>query len=55
MHECVLHAADEADARLKAEASLAELADVQEYDFDRTGTSVRVRVITSALSLDDDF
>jgi hypothetical protein len=47
-----LHAADEADARSMAEASLAKHP---EFDFDRTGTTVRVRVITFPLSLDDDY
>jgi hypothetical protein len=47
-----LHAADEADARSRAEASLAKHP---EHDFDRTGTTVRVRVITFPLSLDDDY
>jgi hypothetical protein len=47
-----LHAADEADARSRAEASLAKHP---EYGFDRTGTTVRVRVITFPLGLDDDY
>jgi hypothetical protein len=47
-----LHAADEADARLRAEAHFAEHP---ELDFDRTGTTVRVRVITFPLSPDDDY
>ena len=47
-----LHAADEADARSRAESSLAEHP---EFDFDRAGTTVRVRVITFPLSLDDDY
>jgi hypothetical protein len=47
-----IHAADEADARSRAESSLAEHP---EYDFDRTGTTIRVRVITFPLSLDDDY
>ena len=50
-----LHAADETDARLRAEASLAELADIQKFDFDRAGTTVRVDVITSSLNLNDDY
>jgi hypothetical protein len=47
-----LHAANEADALSRAEASLAEHP---EHDFDRTGTTVRVRVITFPLSLDDGY
>jgi hypothetical protein len=47
-----LHAADEADARSRAEASFAKHPD---HDFDRTGTTVRVRIITFPLSLDDDY
>jgi hypothetical protein len=47
-----LHAADEADARSRAEASLAKHP---EHDFDRTGTTVRVRAIAFPLSLDDDY
>jgi hypothetical protein len=44
-----LHAAD---ARSRAEA----LLDAQpETDFDRTGTTVRVRVITFPISRDDDY
>jgi hypothetical protein len=35
-----LHAADEADARSRAEAFLATQP---QYDFDRTGTTVQVR------------
>jgi hypothetical protein len=46
-----LHAADEADARSKAEASFVEHP---EHDFDRTRTTVLVRVITFPVSLDDD-
>ena len=53
IHTCSLHAADEADARSRAEAALAGLADIP--DFDRAGTTVRVRVITFPLSLDDDY
>jgi hypothetical protein len=45
-----LHAAN--DALSRAEASLAEHP---EHDFDRTGTTVRVRVITFPLSLDDAY
>jgi hypothetical protein len=47
-----LHAANEADALSRAEASLAEHP---EHDFDRTGTTVPVRVITFPLSLDDGY
>jgi hypothetical protein len=47
-----LHAANEADAPSRAEASLAEHP---EHDFDRTGTTVRVRVFTFPLSLDDGY
>jgi hypothetical protein len=55
IHTCALHAADEADARSRAEAMLAGPADIPEYSFDRAGTTVRVRVITFPLSLDDDY
>jgi hypothetical protein len=48
-----LHAADEADARSKAEISLTE--GHPEQDFDRTGTTVRVRAITFPLSADGDY
>jgi hypothetical protein len=48
----VLHAADEIDARSKAET---DLADHPEYDFDPSGTTVRVRVITFPLNLNDDY
>lgn len=51
IHTCALHAADEADARSKAEVILA---DIPECDFDRAGTTVRVRIITFPLSLNDD-
>jgi hypothetical protein len=47
-----LHASDEADARSRAEASLAKHP---EFDFDRTGTAVRIRVITFPLRLNDDY
>ena len=49
---CALHAAKEADALSRAEARYAEHP---EDDFDRSGTTVRVRVITFPLSLDDDY
>jgi hypothetical protein len=47
-----LHAADETDAQSTAEAFLIEHP---EYDFPRTGTAVRVRVITFPLNLNDDY
>ena len=47
-----LHAADEIDAQSKAERSLTEPGS---NDFDRAGTTVRVRVITFPLSLDNDY
>jgi hypothetical protein len=47
-----LHAADEADALSRAEARRAEQP---EDDFDRSGTTVKVRVITFPLSPDDDY
>jgi len=53
IHTCSLHAANEADARSRAEAALAGLADIP--DFDRPGTTVRVRVINFPLSPDDDY
>ena len=55
MYEHIEHAADEADACSRAEASLAELAESQKFNFDRAGTTVRVRAITSVLKLNDDF
>ena len=47
-----LHAADETDARSRAEALLEAQP---ETDFDRTGTTVRVRIITFPISRDDDY
>jgi hypothetical protein len=55
MYEHIEHAADEADACSRAEASVAELGESQKFNVDRTGITVRVRVITSALELNDDF
>jgi hypothetical protein len=55
MYEHIGHAADEADACSRAEASVAELAESQKFNVNRIGITVRVRVITSALELNDDF
>jgi hypothetical protein len=55
IHTCALHAADEADAHSRAEAMLAGLAEIPEYNFDLAGTTVRVRVITFPLSQNDDY
>ena len=47
-----LHASDETDAQSKAETSLTDHAP---HDFDRTGTTIRVREITFPLSPDSEY